>query len=629
MPKINLLPRDLAELIAAGEVVERPASVVKEMVENSIDSGATHITVEIKRGGVTYIRVTDNGCGISPEDVPVAFLRHATSKIAKSEDLYNIATLGFRGEALAATSSVSRIEMFTKRVEDTLGTHYEIEGGIEKTNEESGCPDGTTIIVRDIFYNTPARMKFLKTDMGEGNAVTAVCERAALSHPEIAFKLIRDGKQVISTSGDGKLHSAIYSVLGREFAGTLIEVETELGGIGVSGFTCKPIYCRQSKTSQIVFLNGRFVRSGTVSAAVERAYKNSAMVGKYPAFVLNLKVPFGAVDVNVHPAKTEIRFSDEKKIFDAVYYGVKSAIELGDTRPVINMGTPKKAIPLTEETEQVKYRQTGVDFSIYNKAQTEKNYSAPKPSFREIPKTKEEPLVLHQDNTPFFAREDVKKVLKKMEEKAEIKIEEEISVPSVAEVKTEEYTLEKEVRLIGEAFSTYIVAQMGESIFLIDKHAAHERILFNDFKKKEKIEMQNLLSVVSVRLEAEEYTAVVGNLELLLKAGFEIEDFGEGTVLVRAVPAMLSGEDVASMVNEAAASLARTGNVDIERIEDIFHSVSCKAAIKAGYITSDTELLELAKKVLCSDDIRYCPHGRPVAFEIKKKDIEKQFGRIQ
>ena len=629
MPKINLLPRDLAELIAAGEVVERPASVVKEMVENSIDSGATHITVEIKRGGVTYIRVTDNGCGISPEDVPVAFLRHATSKIAKSEDLYNIATLGFRGEALAATSSVSRIEMFTKRVEDTLGTHYEIEGGIEKTNEESGCPDGTTIIVRDIFYNTPARMKFLKTDMGEGNAVTAVCERAALSHPEIAFKLIRDGKQVISTSGDGKLHSAIYSVLGREFAGTLIEVETELGGIGVSGFTCKPIYCRQSKTSQIVFLNGRFVRSGTVSAAVERAYKNSAMVGKYPAFVLNLKVPFGAVDVNVHPAKTEIRFSDEKKIFDAVYYGVKSAIELGDTRPVINMGTPKKAIPLTEETEQVKYRQTGVDFSIYNKAQTEKNYSAPKPSFREIPKTKEEPLVLHQDNTPFFAREDVKKVLKKMEEKAEIKMEEEIPVPSVAEVKTEEYTLEKEVRLIGEAFSTYIVAQMGESVFLIDKHAAHERILFNDFKKKEKIEMQNLLSAVSVRLEAEEYTAVLSNIDLLLTAGFEIEDFGDGTVLVRAVPAMLSHEDVASMVNEAAASLVSTGNVDIERIEDIFHSVSCKAAIKAGYITSNTELLELAKKVLYSDDIRYCPHGRPVAFEIKKKDIEKQFGRIQ
>lgn len=629
MPKINLLPRDLAELIAAGEVVERPASVVKEMVENSIDSGATHITVEIKRGGVTYIRVTDNGCGISSEDVPVAFLRHATSKISKSDDLYNIATLGFRGEALAATSSVSRIEMFTKRREDALGTHYEIEGGIEKLNEESGCPDGTTIIVRDIFYNTPARMKFLKTDMGEGNAVTAVCERAALSHPEIAFKLIKEGKQVISTSGDGKLHSAIYSVLGREFASTLIEVETELSGIGVSGFTCKPIYCRQSKTGQIVFLNGRFVRSGTVSAAVERAYKNSAMIGKYPAFVLNLKVPFGAVDVNVHPAKTEIRFSDEKKIFDAVYYGVKSAIEMGDTRPIINVGAPKKAIPLTEETEQVKYRQTGVDLSIYNKSQAEKDHTAPKPSFKETVKINDEPLVLHQDNTPFFAREDVKKVL----EKREIKTEETIPAPSkIQDVNTkasEEYTPEKEVRLIGEAFSTYIIVEQGESVFLIDKHAAHERILFNQFKKTQQIEMQNLLSAVSVRLEAEEYTAVLDNVELLLKAGFEVEDFGDGTVLVRAVPAMLSGEDVASMVIEAAASLACTGNVDIERIEDIFHSVSCKAAIKAGYITSNAELLELARKVLNSDDIRYCPHGRPTAFEIKKKDIEKQFGRIQ
>lgn len=630
MPKINLLPRDLAELIAAGEVVERPASVVKEMVENSIDSGATHITVEIKRGGVTYIRVTDDGCGISPEDVPVAFLRHATSKITKSDDLYNIATLGFRGEALAATSSVSRIEMFTKRAEDALGTHYEIEGGIEKLCEESGCPDGTTIIVRDIFYNTPARMKFLKTDMGEGNAVTAVCERAALSHPEIAFKLIKDGRQAISTSGDGKLHSAIYSVLGREFASTLIEVETELSGIGVSGFTCKPIYCRQSKTSQIVFLNGRFVRSGTVSAAVERAYKNSAMVGKYPAFVLNLKVPFGAVDVNVHPAKTEIRFSDEKKIFDAVYYGVKSAIEMGDTRPVINVGAPKKAIPLTDETEQVKYRQTGVDFSVYNKSQAEKDYTTRATPFKETLKTNNEPLVLHQDNTPFFAREDVKKVLSKMEEKTEPQIVEETPAYSVAsEEKVEEYNPEKEVRLIGEAFSTYIVAEMGESVFLIDKHAAHERILFNEFKKTQQIEMQNLLSAVSVRLEAEEYTAVLSNIDLLLKAGFEIEDFGDGTVLVRAVPAMLSGEDVASMVREAAASLVSTGNVDIERIEDIFHSVSCKAAIKAGYITSNAELLELAKKVLNSDDIRYCPHGRPTCFEIKKKDIEKQFGRIQ
>ena len=623
MPKINVLPRELAELIAAGEVVERPASVVKEMVENSIDSGATHITVEIKRGGVTYIRVTDDGCGISPSDVPLAFLRHATSKIIKADDLYSITTLGFRGEALAATSSVSRIEMFTKRKEDTLGTHYEIEGGEEILNEESGCPDGTTIIVRDLFYNTPARMKFLKTDMGEGNAVTAVCERAALSHPEIAFKLIRDGKQTISTSGDNKLHSAIYSVLGREFAGTLVEVNTTLEGIGVSGYTCKPIYCRQSKTSQIVFLNGRFVRSGTVSAAVERAYKNSAMVGKYPAFVLNLTVPFGAVDVNVHPAKTEIRFSDEKRIFDAVYYGVKSAIEQGDTRPSVNIGTPKKAIPLTQETESVKYRQSAVDFSIYNKNMAEKAYTAP-PKPQSTDKPKEQPLVLHQDNTPFFERKEVKDYLEKREE-----IKPQPKTADKPEEEREEYIPEKEVRLIGEAFATYIVVEQGESVFLIDKHAAHERILFNDLKKNQAIETQNLLAPVTVRLEAEEYTAVLDNSELLLKAGFDIEEFGSNTVIVRAIPSMLCSEDVSAIVSEAAVSLAKTGRVDIERIEDIFHTVSCKAAIKAGYITTDTELLSLAKRVLGDRDVMYCPHGRPVAFEIKKKDLEKQFGRIQ
>ena len=623
MPKINVLPRELAELIAAGEVVERPASVVKEMVENSIDSGATHITVEIKRGGVTYIRVTDDGCGISPSDVPLAFLRHATSKIIKADDLYSITTLGFRGEALAATSSVSRIEMFTKRKEDTLGTHYEIEGGEEILNEESGCPDGTTIIVRDLFYNTPARMKFLKTDMGEGNAVTAVCERAALSHPEIAFKLIRDGKQTISTSGDNKLHSAIYSVLGREFAGTLVEVNTTLEGIGVSGYTCKPIYCRQSKTSQIVFLNGRFVRSGTVSAAVERAYKNSAMVGKYPAFVLNLTVPFGAVDVNVHPAKTEIRFSDEKRIFDAVYYGVKSAIEQGDTRPSVNIGTPKKAIPLTQETESVKYRQSAVDFSIYNKNMAEKAYTAP-PKPQSTDKPKEQPLVLHQDNTPFFERKEVKDYLEKREE-----IQPQPKTADKPEEEREEYIPEKEVRLIGEAFATYIVVEQGESVFLIDKHAAHERILFNDLKKNQAIETQNLLAPVTVRLEAEEYTAVLDNSELLLKAGFDIEEFGSNTVIVRAIPSMLCSEDVSAIVSEAAVSLAKTGRVDIERIEDIFHTVSCKAAIKAGYITTDTELLSLAKRVLGDRDVMYCPHGRPVAFEIKKKDLEKQFGRIQ
>ena len=326
MPKINLLPKQVSELIAAGEVVERPASVIKELVENSIDAGAKRVTVEIQRGGITYIRVADDGCGIAHEDVPTAFLRHATSKIKSGGDLAAIATLGFRGEALAAVSSVSRVEMFTKQPEDRFGTHYIIEGGEETLYEEAGCPDGTTIIIRDIFYNTPARMKFLKKDVSEANAAAAVVDRIALSHPEISFKFLRDGKQTLNTSGDGRISGAVYSVLGREFAGSLIAVDGTLDRVTVTGFTCKPVACRPTRNYQFVFLNGRLVRSGTVTAAAEQAYKNSAMVGKFPGFVLYLNVPFDSVDVNVHPAKTEVRFSDERRIFDAVYSAVKNAV---------------------------------------------------------------------------------------------------------------------------------------------------------------------------------------------------------------------------------------------------------------------------------------------------------------
>ena len=340
MPKINLLPKNVAELIAAGEVVERPASVIKELVENSIDAGADVITVEIQRGGITYIRVTDNGCGIAHEDVPTAFLRHATSKITVGTDLDSIATLGFRGEALAAVSSVARVDMLTAQKDADFGTHYRIEGGEEVLYEESGAPEGTTIIIRDIFYNTPARMKFLKKDVSEANACAAVIDRIALSHPEISFRFVRDGKQTLSTSGDGNIKGVVYSVLGREFSASLIDVSNELNGIAVSGLTCKPVSCRPTRNNQFTFLNGRLVRSGTVIAAAEQAYKNSSMVGKFPAFVLYLTVPFDTVDVNVHPAKTEVRFSDEKRIFDAVYVAVKNALNSGDTRPEVKLNTP-------------------------------------------------------------------------------------------------------------------------------------------------------------------------------------------------------------------------------------------------------------------------------------------------
>ena len=638
MPSINVLPRDLAELIAAGEVVERPASVVKETVENSIDAGARHITVEIARGGVTYIRITDDGCGISRDDVPKAFLRHATSKINTAEDLDRIMTLGFRGEALAATAAVARVELFTKTAEEPLGTHYMIEGGAETLYEESGCPEGTTLVIRDLFYNIPARMKFLKKDATEGAAVKAIVDRAALSNPQIAFKFIRDGEQVFTTSGNGDLQGAIYSVLGREFAKSLIPVDYQYDGVGVSGFVSKPVSCKASRTGQITFLNGRLVMSKTVMAAVEQAYKNSAMVGKFPAFVLNVSVPFEAVDVNVHPAKTEVRFSDEKRIFSAVHYAVKSAIAAGDTRPEIVPTAQKK--PFFMHMDAAEYRQSAVAFE-------EKPKSAPKdtPRFER----------LSDQNTPFFLRKEFIEAEKRLSEKERAlnitrESDEEIVSPAAAEPQTDaqktepqevsrpqekeesqeaEYDPKAEILFIGEAFSTYIIVSRGESIFLIDKHAAHERLIYNELKERETIESQPLLEPVAVRLEGDKYIAAIDSAELLLRAGIELEDFGDGTVLVRAVPAALAREDVASMVEEAVTSISETGSVELSALDDIFHTVSCKAAIKAGYITSREELLSLAKRVIDNPDVMYCPHGRPVAFEIKRRELERHFGRIQ
>lgn len=626
MPKINVLPKSIAELIAAGEVVERPASIVKEAIENSIDAGATHITVEIQRGGITYIRITDDGCGIASDDVPKAFLRHATSKIEKAVDLDSISTLGFRGEALAATSAVSRVELFTKTAEEDFGTHYKIEGGEEILNEVVGCPDGTTLIVRDLFYNTPARMKFLKKDVSEGTTVAAIVERQALSHPEISFKLIRDGKQTLGTSGDGKIASATYSVLGREISNTLIPVELNYDGVTVSGLVCKPVACRASRAYQFTFLNGRYVQSGTVTAATEQAYKNSAMVGKFPVFVLCVSVPYETVDVNVHPAKTQVRFSDEKRVFTAVYNAVKNAILSGDTRPVLDVAPPKRNTFLHMTAGE--YRQTAVKLPAQEEAQQSELTVKPKT----------EPMRLNSDKTPFFLRDEFK---------PKVPVQKEISVKAEKDVKTsfiaseikqpkdasavdeKEYSPKEEIKLIGEAFNTYIAVQKGESIFLIDKHAAHERILFNKLKDTHTVETQALLVPVTVKLIGDEYNAVVSNIRLLADYGFEIEDFGNETIVVRAIPAMLNGEDTESLVTEAAESLARRGSVQLDKIDDILHTVACKAAIKAGYITSDVEKLNLAIKVLGDNDVMYCPHGRPVAFEIKKSQLEKYFGRIQ
>ena len=623
MPKINLMPKEMSELIAAGEVVERPASVVKELVENSIDAGAKHITLEIERGGILYIRVTDDGCGIEAGDVPTAFLRHATSKVKTISDLDRISSLGFRGEALAATAIVSKVELFTKQKSDTFGTHYIIEGGNEVLNEENGCPDGTTIIVRDIFYNTPARMKFLKRDITEGNSVAAVFERMALSNPQIAFKMIRDGKLSLSTSGDGKPYSAIYSVLGREIASTMIPVNSN-GDISVSGYVCKPAFCRKSRSAQYIFLNGRYVQSNTVMAACEQAYKNSAMVGKYPAFVINITVPFETVDVNVHPAKIQVRFSDEKKIFDEVYIAVKNAISNGDTRPEIkiNNKTPQSFTKMPTDT----YTQQTIVEKAYPETIIRK-----KDNFKNS-------FTFKNDNTPFFEREDVKKVINNSY--VDIEVDEPakpVQHPVIEQKPIERPEIHQETNIISEeeiifiveAFSTYIIAQKGDSIYLVDKHAAHERLNFNKLKENAKNESQQLLMPQNVRLSREEFDAVISNLELMEKAGFELEDFGNSTILVRAVPAMLHGEDITDMLVEAAQGLITKGIPESERLDRIYHTVACKAAIKGGNITTKTELEALAKKILADNDVMYCPHGRPVAFQLTKKELEKQFGRIQ
>ena len=623
MPKINVLPKQVAELIAAGEVVERPSSVIKELVENSIDAGATVITVEIKNGGISYMRITDNGCGIARDDVPLAFLRHATSKIKIDNDLNSISTLGFRGEALAAVSSVSKVEMLTKTEAEQSGTHYVIEGSEEKEYSDAGCPEGTTIIIRDLFYNTPARMKFLKKDVSEANSCAAVIDRIALSHPEISFKFIRDGKQTLSTTGDGKIKSAVYSVLGREFSNNLIEVQGEQNLVSVSGLICKPVACKPTRNNQFTFLNGRLVRSGTVIAAVEQAYKNSAMVGKFPSFVLYINVPFDTVDVNVHPAKTEVRFSDEKRIFDAVYVSVKNALSKGDTRPEVKITQP--TFNRFERMNVEQFKQTAI-----NTEQPKPRVEFTKPQ----PETVPTHLVFKSEQKPDFVNKfsytEIKQPIVQPKVSVDIEKEPLFETPKVSIIedkKTEPET--PDIIIIGEAFKTYIIAQMGESIYMIDKHAAHERIIFNRLKNERKIEVQALLTPVTVMLAKEEYSAVVQNTDLLLESGFEVEDFGNCSVAVRAVPSTLIGEDIPSLISEAAGSLMSTKTVQTEREENLFHTVACKAAIKAGSKTSGIEMLELAKKVLLSNDIMYCPHGRPVAYEIKKRELEKQFGRIQ
>lgn len=641
MPQIKVLDKHVAELIAAGEVVERPASVIKELVENSIDAGATQVTVEIQNGGVSYMRVTDNGCGISRNDVPTAFLRHATSKVSTSTDLDSISTLGFRGEALASVAAVARVEMMTCKEGET-GVIYKICGGEEISLDDAGCPVGTTIIVRDLFYNTPARMKFLKKDVGEANAVAGVLDKIALSHPEISIRFIRDGKNTLNTPGDGELKATIYAVFGRDFASGLIKTDYTLDNMSVSGYIGTPVAARANRNMQFFYINGRYVKSKNMIAAVEQAYKNSIMVGKFPSCVLNLNIPFNLVDINVSPSKTEARFVDERAVFNIIYYGVKTALNMGDTRPELKLDNipiktdnglhntaiksqPHISKPIVTAPPKPAPASDFIPTSNYFEALSRNKAPSEESVFRSAP-------VVQYNDKPMRYNLDV--VYEEPEEKTPTQTTFIEPVTETFDEKTAVITDEPteakpEIKIIGELFTTYIIAECGEKVVFIDKHAAHERILFEKIRTEEH-DSQMLLEPVTVTLAKEEYTLVTENLDLIARVGFEIDDFGASSVIVRAVPTVLAGEDVKSLILEIAGGFCNNKTtVEIEKLDWLYHNIACRAAIKAGSHSNMTEMAALAERIINHDDIRYCPHGRPVAFTLTKKELEKQFGRLQ
>lgn len=672
MPAINLLSKEISELIAAGEVIERPSSVIKELIENSIDAGARHITVEIKRGGSTFIRVTDDGCGIAFDDVPKAFLRHATSKITSREDLNSIFTLGFRGEALASVCAVSKVEIMTKQKDDELGTHYITEGSQEVMHEKTGCPDGTTIIIRDLFYNVPARQKFMKKDTVEGNMVSSIVDKIALSHPEISFRMIRDNKAELSTSGDGNLYSSIFAVYGKNFAADMIEVDYELDGIRVSGYCVKPLYSKANRVFQNFFVNERYIKSQVCASALEEAYKGVIMVGKFPACVLKIGLAPDTVDVNVHPAKVEVRFSDDKPIYNCIYFAVKSALmkagmiydfELEKTafskssasesekeevyQPQIPVVPEKSEKPplqnvvsdiskeVFKENKAEQSQQTVDEVSVCNNTKPEKpenlfennnvrpqNLSAV-PAYTAVIKENPpiKPIVHSRIEEPVKNEEKVENfsyINRASLQKAE-------PVPEKTVKPAEE---KKELRYIGEAFKGYIISEIDDKIVIVDKHAAHERIIFERLKKQGYESSQLIMCAEGILLSLDEADALSENRELLEKMGFSLDLTNSPYVTVKALPSIIAHLNPDELIPELAENF-RKNKLDPrpEAIDDILHTVACKAAIKMNDKNSSLELEKLVNDVYNDENIRHCPHGRPVMFVITKYELEKQFRR--
>ena len=628
MPKILQLSPHVANLIAAGEVVERPASVVKELLENAVDAGASQVTVEIRDGGMTFLRVTDNGCGMSEEDAKTAFLRHATSKLRTAEDLGSIVTMGFRGEALAAIASVSRIDLLTKTPGSISGTSLTLEAGSITEASEAGCPDGTTIIVRDLFFNTPARMKFMKSDAVEGSRVAAVVQLQALAHPEVAIRFLRDGKEILSTPGTGSMEAAVYSVYGRE-SGKMIPLESRWEDYSLNGFISKPSDARPSRALQTFFVNGRPVKSALLIKAFEEAYRNQIMVGKFPACVLHLTLPATAVDVNVHPAKTEVKFLNEKAVFDCVHYGALSALNKAPDRPQVQFKpAPQPAAPMPKSPLPAAPKAVAPKQENFFRTMTAQEFKSFSAAIADAPK----PSALTAAAVAAAVEQTVTRPVK-----------EPVILPRITPAKPpvqpepepepvqQALPMPEEIpwRLVGELYNSYILVEQGEEAYLIDKHAAHERILFEKLKaNQEAISAQTLLTPVVCRLSPEETGILLDNTQLLDELGFELEEFSDSRLLIRQIPMDLAAEDVTDALGSLAADLlsGRKERKDTVR-DELLHTVACKAAIKAGWVTDEKELLTLVKQVMERSDLKHCPHGRPICITLSKKQLEKQFKR--
>ena len=638
MAKIIQLSPHVANLIAAGEVVERPASVMKELLENAVDAGATAVTAEIRDGGMTFLRVTDNGCGMQPEDAKTAFLRHATSKLRVAEDLAAIHTMGFRGEALAAIASVSRIDLMTKPTGSISGTSLSLEAGSITEESEAGCPEGTTIIIRDLFYNTPARMKFMKSDVVEGSRVTAAVQLQALAHPEVAFRFLRDGKEVLSTPGTGKLRDAVYCIYGKDSA-KMAEVDSAWEGYHLTGFVSRPTDSRPSRNMQTFFVNGRPVKSRMMMAALEEAYRNRIMVGKFPACVLQLTLPATAVDVNVHPAKTEVKFLNEKAVFDCIHYGVLGALNKTPDRPDVQFKPAPAPTPVSAPATAAPKQEAPKQQSFF-RTMTASEYQA----FTGAVKNAPQPSPLAAAAVAAAVERSANAAVKEQVMIPEIPpvsapqpIREAIPIPApVVPVVSEEPVQESlpmpeaaPWRFVGELYRSYVIVEQGEDAFIIDKHAAHERILFDKLKaNQEAITGQALLTPVPCRLDPASCGALLANQALLEELGFEIDTLGENTIVLRAIPMDLAEEDAADAVEALAADLLMGRREDKSTVRDeVLHTVACKAAIKAGWETDEKELLALIGQVMARDDLKYCPHGRPICITLSKKQLEKQFKR--